>query len=159
MKYSKTAILLIILSSFILFAFGFLEFDKISDILLPKIEGGGYQVVEVNGTFKMGFFFSIVLALAPYLIHLTWVLSPITAVNKKLISILIVFTCMTLAIIVRREMIILYFAQFTKMPPSIINMPIDKVKYHYYLFAGLCIGCVISYFIFRKNNYKPHVSS
>lgn len=154
MKYSRTAIILTTLCSIILFTLGIVTFSQVFELILPKVEGGFYQVLEVNESFKTAILFSVPLGLTPVLIYLTWLYSPIISRQKRLSSILIVITCITLAIIVRHQMIRSYFTGLLNTSTSSIekinvNYPMSEVHLEYYLFAGLSIGCIISYYLLR----------
>src|SRR4051812_34679940 len=125
MKHPRTAIILTILFSITLFILGVLVFGTFFEIILPKIDGGSYQEKKLEGRFRTSLLFSLVLGLTPFLIFLTWRYSPIISRSKKNISVLILVTCMALAIIVRQRMLISYFTELTK------KSPVDNIKVFY----------------------------
>lgn len=155
MKHAKTTIILTILFSITLFISGLLTFERFFETILPKVDGGFYQVTEIGGEFKTMLLFSSVFALTPFLILLTWRYSPIVSVSKKLASVLTIVVCMTLAIILRQQIIKSYFTGLTKNFNSTVdkinvNYPVDQVNFEYYLFGGLIVGCLISCFFLRQ---------
>ncbi|MGH2565359.1 MAG: hypothetical protein ACRDE5_12640, partial [Ginsengibacter sp.] len=59
------------------------------------------------------------------------------------------------SIVVRHEEVKTYFNSIAKkLVASNNNMtftyPIDPVNFVYYMLAGLCIGCIVSYFLFKE---------
>ncbi|MCC6289677.1 MAG: hypothetical protein IT249_17505 [Chitinophagaceae bacterium] len=155
MKHSKTTIILTILISIALFVLGLFTFDRLFEIILPKVDGGFYQVTELGGQFKTTLLFSFVLGLTPFLILLTWRLAPIISRSKKLASVLTVIVCMTGAIIVRQQILKSCFTGLTKNFTSTVDKmnvsyPVDQINFEYYLFGELIVGCPISYFLLRQ---------
>ena len=152
MKHSKTTIILTIIISILLFVLGFIIFGDIYEFILPKVDNGFYQVTELNGPFMSSLIFSITLGLTPVLLLLTWQLAPIILKSKKITSIVTVVVCMTLAILVRQQMIKSYFSRLTTLSGEKLKVsyPMNQVNFEYYLLGGLCIGCIISYFLFKQ---------
>ena len=154
MKHSKTTIILTILISIALFAMGLFTFDRLFEIILPKVDGGFYQAIELGRQFRTTLLLSLALGLTPFFILLTWRRSPIISKSKKLASVLTIIVCMALAIIVRQQILKSYFTGLTKNLTSTVDKinvsyPLDQVNFEYYLFGGLIVGCFISYFLFR----------
>lgn len=155
MKHSKTTIILSIFISMAFFALGLFTFDKLRELILPKVDGGFYQVLEINTGFKMSLLFSLVLGLTPIAIYLLWQYSPIVSKQKRLSSILLIILCLVLAMIARHQMIKSYFARVVSNSSSSIekvnvNFTMEDVHLEYYLFLGLCLGCIISFWTLRQ---------
>jgi hypothetical protein len=151
MKHPKSKILLTIAFSVALFVFGMFIYGQYPELLLPKVDGGFYQVTEIAGSFKATFIFSLVLSLAPLSLYLVWQFSPVISRTKKMISIGIVIVCLVLAIIGRQQMIKSYFTSLLNNVDNIrVSYPLNEVHFEYYLFLGLCIGCCISFFALRQ---------
>lgn len=157
MKQSKTTIILTIIIALVLFVFSFYTFGDVFDAMLPEVDNGRYQVTEINGVFKEALIFSLVLGLMPVFIVTTWRFSPIILKSRRVASIAIVVVFMVLAIMVRQQRIKSYFNNFANLnsPGSKINVsfPADELYFEYYLLGGLCVGCFISFIIFRDK--KP----
>lgn len=155
MKQSKTAIILAIAISVILFLTGFLTSGIIYVYLLPKVDNVFYQDAELNGHFISTLIFSVTLALIPILLLLTWRLSPITEKRKKAASVVTVVLCMATSLVVRQQIIKSYLSKLAitmnlSNEKSHIIYPIDKVNFELYLVLGLCVGCVVSYFLYKQ---------
>lgn len=155
MKHPNTTIILTILVSIGLFVFGIFSFGNIYETLLPKVDNGFYQVTELDGQFKTSLIFSLVLSLTPIFIWLTWRVASITLIRNRIFSILTVVVCMILAILLRQQSIKFYFRGLSSHENASsdnirMNYPIDTVHFEYYLLGGLCVGCIISYFLFRQ---------
>ena len=139
----------------ILFVLGQIFYSNFFGLAVPKVEGAFYQVVEMKGPFGASILFSFILALIPFFILLTWRLASISAVNKQLLTIFIAVVCMALAVFARQVMIRSYLKGLTKnlgdeVDKLHINYPVDQLYFEYCMFGGLCIGCVVSYFLFRQ---------
>lgn len=159
MKNTAIKIILLILSSLVLLYLGMIFNGYILEPILPLTGGVTYRVNTVQAPFYSVFIFSIVLALIPLLLFVTWEVAGIQAFKHKLISVAIVITCSLLAIIIRRQMIKL------ELKSSIsknnfqgnqydISFPLDNVYFEYYALGGMITGCLIAYFIF-KNKKTP----
>ncbi len=153
MKHPKTTILLTIAFSVALFVLGIFIYGQYPELLLPKVNGGFYQVTEITGSFKATFMFSLILSLTPLSLYLVWRFSPIISYNKKLLSVGIVLACMALAIIGHQQMIKSYFISLLNRVDNIsVSYPLNEVHFDYYLFLGLCVGCCISFFSLRQKS-------
>jgi len=142
-----------------IFAMGQLLFVNAFKFFEPKIDGILFQIKESSESVKTSILFSLSFALIPILIVLTWRLTPITSLNKKLFSALLVLVFIVIAIIARHEEVKTYFTTVVK--PAVltngrtsITYPIDPVNFVYYITSGLFIGCAVSYVLFRPKNSK-----
>lgn len=155
MKHVKITIILTIFISIALFVVAFFSFGTIYESLLPRVNNGFYQASEFIGLFDTSLVPALVIGLIPLLIWTTWRLANITSNRQKILSISIVIICITLAVLVRREMIKFYFAGLTGKTETIngkiyVSFPLNKVNFEFYMYGGLIIGCLISYLLFRQ---------
>ncbi len=121
----------------------------------PQGVGILLQITEHNATVKTSILFSFTLALIPILMVLTWRLAHIISLNKKIASALVILIFIIIGIFARHQEVKIYFTSVVK-PAVLINgktsitYSIDPVNFVYYIFSGLCIGCIISYILFKK---------
>lgn len=157
MKNSKTKILLAFFISLILFLSVYYTFGDLFEFMLPKVDNGYYSSTNFFEQFRIVLLSSLTFGLIPFFALLTWRITPIVSKKEKIISILIVLTSMALAILVRQQMIRSYFSSMARGLNSAsekvtINYPLSKINFEYYLFTGLCIGCIISYVVFKQKS-------
>ncbi len=150
MKHSTKSIILTSLFSLILFLSGVYFYGPFYDLVLPKVEGGYFTITSFSGQFKASIYFSLIVALIPIFIVQTWKIARLNSLTKKLLTILIVCTSIIISILIRRELLKIYFSQFTKIDHLTLNYPLEEVHFEYYILAGLLVGCIISYLLFRK---------
>ncbi len=142
-----------------LFILGQIVFIKFFQFLEPNVNGVLFQISERKGKIKTSLLFSLTLALVPILLILTWQLSPISLLSKKIGSGLTILIFILLAIWVHRQAVKSYFSKIDKELISANNntnviYPIDPAPFVYYMFAGLLLGCVVSYFFFHQRKYR-----
>ena len=158
MKYSKAAIVQTTIISLALFIIGKLAFEPIFNYFEPKVSGVIYHATEVEQNIDASLLFSIALALVPILLLLVWRLTPIVALNKKLTSILVVLVLMVVAIWIRKNSVESYYTNLRKNPMANLSSgsqyPIEPANFVYYMFLGLCIGCMLCYVLFRAKKSK-----
>jgi hypothetical protein len=155
MKLSKKILIQTVLLSVILFVLGQFVYVKLFGIFEPQVDGILFQITEGGGKMKTSILFSLVAALIPILALFTWLLAPVISSAKRFASAAIIIVFTVSAIVVRHEEVKTYFTRIAKnLVASNNNMtfkyPIDPVNFVYYMFAGLCIGCVVSYFLFKE---------
>jgi len=153
-KQYRAIIFYTLLFSIILFVLGQIFYGIFFELAVPKVEGAFYRVVEFNNPFRASILFSFILALVPLFILLTWRLASIAVLNKKLLTIFIAVICMASAVFIRQVMIRSYLKALTKSVNNHaqqlqVNYPVDQLYFEYCMFGGLCIGCLLSYFLFR----------
>ncbi len=153
MKYTKP--LFILLLSTILFVLGQAVFIGLFGFFEPKIDGITFQIIERRMGLKTSILFSITLALVPVLVVLTWQLSPVISAGKRLASVLIILIFMISAIGIRHQEVKTFFNTVVKKiilsnGSHAVNYPIDPVNFVYYMIGGLCTGCIVSFFLFRR---------
>ncbi len=164
MKFFKTIYFQVGLLSVALFIVSQVFFVPIFEFFEPHVDGILFHVIELPGNFKTSILFSLILFLIPFLLLFTWRLAPIASPTKRIASLLTILICITIGIFSRHEGVKSYFNRIAKnlvlrnhnMP---VNYPLDPVNFVYRIFIGLCVGCIISYFLFRqkklKLNYSP----
>jgi len=145
--------------SIALFALGQLLFVKAFNFFEPQVDGILFQITEHSATLKTSVLFSLSIALIPILIVLTWRIGHIISLNKKIGSALLSLIFIGLGIFARHQEVKIYFT--TVIKPALltngrtsVSYPIDPVNFVYYIFAGLFIGCVVSYIFFKKRKTK-----
>ncbi len=163
MKHSKPILIVTILFSIIIFISGQLFSTRIFEFFEPKIDGITFQIIELNRKLKTSVFLSLILALIPISIFLTWRLGSITSLTRKLISALIILLFIVTGIWFRRQVIKSFFTSVVKKiilsnANRSVKYPLDPVACVYFMFAGLCIGCLVAYFLFRTKNKKMNMN-
>jgi hypothetical protein len=155
MKLSKKILIQTALLSIIFFVFGQFAYIKLFGIFEPQVNGILFQITEGGGKVKTSILFSLVAALIPILALFTWLVAPVISSAKRFASAAIMMVFIIAAIIVRHEEVKTYFESLAKNLVAAnnnitITYRIDPVNFVYYMFAGLCIGCVVSYFLFKE---------
>ena len=158
MKYSKAALIHTAIVSTVLFITGKFTFEKIYHFFEPKVAGIIFNVTEVDQTMDTSLLFAIALALVPVFILLVWRATPIVALNKKLMSVLVVLVLMVVAIWIRQNSVESYYMSLRKNPMANFSnsnqYPTEPANFVYYMFLGLCIGCMLCYLLFRPKKSK-----
>ena len=152
----KKTLLPVILSSIVLFILTLIQFEKLFLQIIPRIENLQFQTTNIGSQFKLGLFFSIIIGLIPILLYLTWRIGRIEIKKRRIFSGLIVITFMTIAIIFRQQLIKLKFQGLinlkTQTGETIYNsLNIEDLHFEYYLFGGLILGCIVSFFSLKTN--------
>jgi hypothetical protein len=148
-----------LLSSIALFAIGQILFVTAFKFFEPQVDGILFQITEHSAAVKTSVLFSSTLALIPVLMVLTWRLAHIIELNKKIASALVILIFIVTGIFARHQEVKIYFTTVVK-PAVLTNgrtsmtYPIDPVNFVYYIFSGLCIGCIVSYILFKKKRSK-----
>lgn len=155
MKNGKIKLILVLILSLTLFVVGFYSFGAIYESLLPRVDNGFYQVTNFIGLFDTSLIPALVIGLTPVFIWKTGTMAHITSRTQTIYTILIVIICMTTAVLLRREMIKLYFARLINTTDltnnnSNLGFPLNKVNFEYYMFSGLIVGCLLSYLLLRQ---------
>lgn len=152
--FGKTFMLAVILSILMFFA-GLFLYGGIVELLLPDVDKVFYQDVEAKGIFGNSFLFSFLLALMPIFIVCTWGLCRAykKADRFSIASIAIVFTF--LAVFVRQHILAAYLKRLSlssEMAPDdlTISYPLNRLNFEWYMFAGLCAGCIIASILYRR---------
>lgn len=158
MKYPKAVIIQTAIVSTALFISGIFTFETIFNFFEPKVQGVIFRVTEVEQKVDPSLLFAIAIALVPVFILLVWRLTPIVAFNKKLTSILVVLVLMVVAIWIRQNSVESYYKSLRKNPLANFSnsnqYPTEPVNFVYYMFLGLCIGCMLCYLLFRAKKSK-----
>jgi hypothetical protein len=155
MKYTDAIFIQTILFAIAVFILGQLVFENLFTFFEPSVSGIVFQIKENNTGLKSSILFSISLLLAPVMLLLVWLLSAIISPQRKIASVVTVFVCMCVGMYVRHVQVKTYFTMLQKTYFSLqskadVIYPIDPANFVYYMFGGLCVGCIISYFLFRQ---------
>jgi len=160
LKISKNIYIWTLGFSIILFVLGQLLFVKAFKLFEPQIDGIFFQIIEHKATLKTSTCFSLLLFLIPIFIALTWRLGYITSLNKKIASTLFILIFVTIGIFARHQEVKIYFTTVVK-PALLTNgktsiiYPIDPLNFVYYMFAGLIIGSILAFVLFKqRKKYK-----
>ncbi len=152
--FGKTFMLAAILSILLFFA-GLFLYGAIVKLLLPDEDRVFYQEMGAKGVLATSFLFSLLLALMPIFIVCTWGLCKASNQSDRfsIASIVIVFTF--LAVFVRQHLLTAYLKKLsfsTEMSPDdlTISYPLYRLNFEWYMFAGLCAGCIIACILYRR---------
>ena len=147
-----------LIPAIVLFVLGQLVSTDFFQFLEPNVHGVLFQITELKGNIKTSLLFSLTLAFIPILLLLTWRLSSINLLSKKIGSGLTTLIFILIAIWIHRQAVKSYFTRIDKNLISVednknVIYPIDPAPFVYYMFAGLLFGCIASYFLFRQRIY------
>jgi hypothetical protein len=152
--FGKTFMLAVMLSILLFFA-GLFLYGAIVEVVLPNDEKIFYQDIGAKGVFGNSFLFSFLLALMPIFIVCTWGLCRAyeKADRFSIASIVIVFAF--LSVFVRQHVLAAYLKRLslsTEMAPDdlTISYPLNRLNFEWYMFAGLCAGCIIACILYRR---------
>ncbi|MES2772701.1 MAG: hypothetical protein V4722_00860 [Bacteroidota bacterium] len=155
MKKPSATIISTILLSVILFFFSLFAAGNFYDLIIPASEGLRYQVSDFGDQFRGKLILSAILALAPILVFLTWKFTPIIATSKRFATVFVEIISVILAILLRQQMIKSNFKELTENLNTMNNnvevrFSFNQLHFEYYILAGLCAGCILSFFLFRQ---------
>jgi len=155
MRFYKNSLILTILFSMALFVAGLCTFHLLCNLFLPKAEGGFFQPMKYGDDFIATIIFSCIIGLIPFLMIQTWRLSPVVSRSKKAASVLVVILSMTLALLLRQQILTSYARSQAKSFNSAVDKvkltyPLEQLNFEYYLAGGLIAGCFISGLLLRK---------
>jgi hypothetical protein len=142
-----------------LFVTGKLIFSKLFRFFEPHIDGIVFRIRELDAGWKTSTLFSLMLALIPFMIISLWLFAPVVSSIRRIGSILIMLIFMIAGILIRHQEVKMYFIRvvkpfFLRKGQVNVDYPIDPVNFVYYMFAGFCIGYILSYFLFRQKKVK-----
>lgn len=152
MKSSKITYIQTGLLSIVLFILAYFLSFTVFQFVEPKVDGITFQITEHNGTINASLLFSLLLGLIPVLTILTWKVGRIVSLNRKVASIFTILIFLIIPILIRHTAVKSYLAGLSKRliaQKTNMTYPIDPINFVYYLFIGLFLGCIISYFLFR----------
>ena len=155
MTKNKTTLIVIIVSSIVLFILTLTQFENFFELLIPNIENIRYETTKIDTFFRLALFFSAVFGLFPILLYLTWQLAKIETTKRRIFSGLIITLCIVLAVLLRQTLIKSTFNGLinlkTQTGETIHNsFNIENLDFEYYLLGGLILGCVVSFFTFKE---------
>lgn len=141
--------------SIILFTVGQFLFVPLFGFFEPRIDGITFHIVESNRTIKTSILFSGLLSLTAIFIFIVWWKGQIDLQFRRIASVFTVLVIICIAVIMRHIEVKAYFTRIVR-PALLVNgktsiqYPIDPVNFVYYMFGGLIIGSIGSYFLFRE---------
>jgi hypothetical protein len=143
-----------------LFIVGQLIFKPFFEFFEPKFDLITFNVIEIQKGIRTSLLFSSTLFLIPFFILFTWRLSHVNASRKKTESVLIILVFIAASLWIKHIEVKAYYTYLLhnnliylkdNLP---VDAPIDPVNFVYYMFGGLCIGCVFSFFLIRQKKMK-----
>ena len=154
MKDSKKELVLAVLLAIILFVLGKLSFATLFEFFEPKIKGIEFLIIEASyKKIKTSLLVGLILGLIPILTVLTWRLGNIISSTKRIGVILTILCFIAIGIWIRHLEVRIYFTRMVNnINPSKekdVIYPLDP-DFGYYMFAGLFIGFIVSYFLYRQ---------
>jgi len=154
MKSSKKEVILAGLIAIAFFILGQLLWSNLFKFFEPKIKGIEFRIIESNSkTIKTSLLVSLTLALIPILTVLIWRLGSIISSTRRIAVSLTILAFIAIGIMIRHAAVRAYFTRIANnINPSKekdVIYPLDP-DFGYYMFAGLCIGFIVSYLLFRQ---------
>ena len=150
MKDSKNLVKSTVLLAALLFVATWFFYDRILDIILPTVNRGFYQSTGEESEIKALILICFSVALFPVFIAAAWVFSPIQSAKNRLLSALVILTCVLLAVFFRYQSIKDYFSMMAEGTMFNVAFPFEDIHFDLYILAGLCIGFIISYVVCRE---------
>ena len=152
MKKARPVILPSLLISAMFFITGFFCYKSIFSFFEPHVPGITFEIISIDRPLKTSFLFSLVLGLMPLAIASLWLLLSLSN-SRKIISLVIIFSCVSFAVFLRREAVLHYFKSIvttllTKNKTTNFLYPIDPRHFVYNIIIGFFIGCFISCLFF-----------
>jgi len=136
-------------STLILFITGFYLYDSFLELVLPTSNNMRVAHGSLIGIFKHQLYFSVIIGLLPIAFYLVWKFANIITLKKKILSATIVLMAIVFAIIINQYLILRVSSYMVS--DKIQNIILfENMRYSEFMFAGLVIGSVISWFIFWK---------
>lgn len=160
MKLTRKLYIRVLIISVALFIVGQLIFKPFFEFFEPKFDLITFNVIEIQKGIRTSLLFSSTLFLIPIFILLTWQLAQVTASRKKTEYVLIILVFIAASLWIRHIEVKAYYTYLLHnnliyikdiLP---VNAPIDPVNFVYYMFGGLCIGCIFSFLLLRRRNIK-----
>ncbi len=149
-----------LLISTALFIVGQLVFKPFFEFLEPGFDLISFRVIEIHKGIRTSLLFSSTLFLIPIFILLTWRFSQIITAFKKTAAAFIILIFVTASLWIRHIEVKAYYTYLLKnnliyiKDNKPVNPSIDPVNFVYYMFGGLCVGCIFSFLILRQKNVK-----
>jgi len=161
---NKIYILTFLISS-VLFILGQFIFKPFFEFLEPTFDRITFRVIEIQRGVRTSILFSSTLFLTPICILFTWRRARITTPPKKTLTILIILIFISAALCIQRLELKAYYTNLLKNDLIYLkdNNPAtpstDPVHFVYYMFGGLCIGCIFSFLFLRKKNKRTELNN
>jgi uncharacterized protein (DUF2225 family) len=149
--------------SVIFFFAGIFSYEFFFERTLPIIGNVKYLDNSMTGQFKKLLAYSLTLGLIPLSTVLIWKFAPVYLIKRKILTVIIISSCIFLAGLFRYEKIKSRAKEMDELQRGInarpenkieFHIPIDEVNIESYMFSGLLLGSLISYFSLKqkKNN-------
>ncbi len=134
----------------VFFILGVAVYETFLTLILPKIKHSVFTSSHLNTHLFQQIYFSVALALIPVFLNVTWRVSPIITIPQKIKSVILVSLCLVVSVILRRQIIYLNLTSF-HLPTGVTNaVSIQNLHFHFYLFGGLLVGCLLSFLLFKQ---------
>jgi hypothetical protein len=159
MKDSKKELILAVLLAIALFFLGKLSVAPLFKFFEPRIKGLEFQVIEASyKKIKTSLLVGLIFSLIPILTLLSWRLGNIILLSRRIAVALTIMGFIAIGTWIRHVEVRIYFTRLVNIiNPSkekALLYPLDP-DFGYYMFAGLVIGFIVSYFLFRqKSSYN-----
>jgi hypothetical protein len=150
MRVSKSTLLFLLFFSLSLLWAGFFNHGRFIVWALPKVTGLKYQSTHVGGQFLNALLFGLTFALIPMASFVIWKYGPVISALRRVLTIAIIVLSVFLGLYARQQWVKSH-AVNTAEPTgvdSFINM--DQLHFENYMFCGLTIGSVLSFFLLRQ---------
>jgi len=151
LRLRTTWIALLCISIFIIAK---LLFTTVFGFFEPAISGIQFSIIDRNPVWRTSWLFAALLALIPLSLLVVWRLGNIISTAKRLLSVIIIFLLISIAIYLRHLQVRNYFIRvvvpfFQKKGQTNVVYPIDPVNFVYYMATGLLAGLVIGWLLLR----------
>jgi len=145
--------LLLLIFSFILFFLGFLFYDLLLNLFLPKFDCIVYTWSSLKSPIKVYTYFGLILSIIPLCLHYLWKMTNTSLIKQKVISILIVLffliTTIIFSFFILKSNLELR-CKLLKSNSLIVSVNIEEIRYWLYAFYGISIGMFSNYFYLKK---------
>ncbi|MES1226485.1 MAG: hypothetical protein ABUT20_64010 [Bacteroidota bacterium] len=142
----------------LLFIISKLVFVKLFALFEPSVQDIHFEIIDRPAIFPTSLLFSLLMAAIPVLVACIWQIAPVISSGRKISVVVVITTCMAAGIFLRHYLVKNYFngvvrpflLEKNQLP---MRYPIDPANFVYYMFAGCCAGCLISFLLFRQPAY------
>ncbi|MBI1783349.1 MAG: hypothetical protein HYR66_18595 [Sphingobacteriales bacterium] len=160
MRISRTVIIFVILVSLVLFVTGIYTYDFLFEWIRPKSENLKFSINSLGWPFRNMIVYSGMFALIPVSGLLMWKYAPVFSVGRRCINIAIVVFCVAISLIIKKIYLAFayrYYYDDVKTLSGeklIFNTPIEDLNFTNYMFLGIIVGSVCSYFLLKQSKDK-----
>lgn len=150
MKTWKNTLLFTALLPIGFFILGLAVYETFLAFILPKSAHSAFSTGGLSTLLVQKIYFSLALALIPVFLYITWRVSPIITTSQKIKSVILVSICLVVSVILRRQIISSNLKLIVLAPNISKVFPFENLHFHFYLFGGLLIGCLLSFLLFKQ---------